>query len=134
MTIHVPKVREILQCEFDHQTNYSPPEICKTRPVVVISCSPARPHLAIVVPLSTTPPQPLQGWHHKLSRESQWDKKHRWAKCDLIQPVSYDRLSAWRLGGRTPDGKRRYLKNFRVSDDDFHAIQACILLALNLTP
>jgi uncharacterized protein YifN (PemK superfamily) len=134
MAIHIPKAREVLKCEFDQRTSYSPPEICKSRPVVVVSCSPARPHLAIVIPLSTTPPNPHENWHHKLSRASMWDRQHRWAKCDLIQPVSYDRLEAWKLGGRTPDGKRRYLRNFFISDDDFKAIHACIFEALNIKP
>lgn len=131
MVGHYPKAREVLECDF---SGFRVPEMVKSRPVVIVSCSTARPGLVIVVPLSTTPPETEQPWHHMLSRASQWDKKARWVKCDMLYAVSCRRLSAWKLGGRTPDGKRKYLRNFFVSERDFAAIQAAILKALNIGP
>lgn len=132
MAVHIPKDREVLGCFFEDSSDYAPPEICKERPVVVLSVSQARHWLALVVPLSTTPPENFQPWHHSMSSASTWDRRKRWAKCDIIHAVSYDRLSAWRLGGRDSNGKRKYLHNFFVSDEDFRAIQAGVSAALKL--
>lgn len=128
---HYPKKREVLGCDFNGMR--SPPEMGKHRPVVILSCSPARPRLALVIPLSTTAPEPVQPWHYKLSRQSSWDRMERWAKCDMIYAVSLDRLFLLRHG-RKPDGRRRYLVNYRVSAEDFAAIQAGVLKALNIEP
>jgi uncharacterized protein YifN (PemK superfamily) len=128
-TTHYPKKREVLGCDFSGM--WAPPEMGKRRPIVILSASPARPKLALVIPLSTTPPNPVQPWHHKMSRG--WDKADRWAKCDMIYAVSLDRLFLLRHGWK-PDGKRRYLTNYRVTDEDFAAIQAGVLKALNIEP
>jgi uncharacterized protein YifN (PemK superfamily) len=125
MAQHYPRRGEVLGCDF---AGLRQPEIVKSRPVVVFSVSPARPNLAIVVPLSTTPPQPVQPWHRRLHRV--WDRQERWAKCDLLYAVSYQRLFPWRLG-KTAQG-REYLRNFFVDEDDFTAIQEGILAALNI--
>lgn len=134
MALHIPKEREVLVCDFGEGSAYAPPEIYKNRPVVILCVSPARPRLAIVVPLSTSAPDPQRDWHHLVSRKSSWDRTPRWAKCDLVQPVSYDRLSAYRLKGRTPEGKRRYLHNFFVVEEDFEAIRAGVVAAMKLQP
>jgi uncharacterized protein YifN (PemK superfamily) len=61
--MHYPRRGEVLGCDFE---GLKEPEIIKERPVVIFSVSQARPNLAIVVPLSTTPPDTIQPWHHKL--------------------------------------------------------------------
>lgn len=128
---HYPKKREVLGCDFNGMR--SPPEMGKQRPVIILSCSPARPRLALVVPLSTTAPKSVYPWHHKISSQSSWDRLERWAKCDMIYAVSFDRLFLLRYG-RKPDGRRRYLVNYRVTVEDFLAIQAGVLKALNIEP
>lgn len=124
---HYPEKKEVLGCDFRGLIS---PEMMKNRPVVILSSSPARPNLALVIPLSCTAPTKPQPWHHKLSRDSSWDRRERWAKCDMIYAVSFARLSQWRIG-KKPDGKRAYLTNFLISDADFAAIKAGVLKALN---
>jgi len=124
-----PKKRMILECDFH---DFKEPEITKKRPVVVISCSRARPGLCIVVPISRTPPQKLEAWHHPFSRASSWDRQKRWAKCDMIYTVSYDRLDRWKKGRDRRTGKRIYLSNFYISQEDFESIKAGMSAALGL--
>lgn len=128
MPRHHPKVREVLGCDF---RGFSAPEMCKRRPVVVLSYSNARPGLAIVVPLSTTPPKPRRSWHHQLSTASQWDRRPRWAKCDMLYALSLGRLFFWQLG-RDADGKRKTLRDFRITEEDLAAVHAAVLAALNI--
>lgn len=122
MPKHYPKAREVLGCDFRGLTE---PEMCKRRPVVVLSSSNARPGLAIVVPLSITAPIPPRPWHHHLSQASQWDRRERWAKCDMLYALSLRRLFPWRVGRAT-------LRNFRIAEADFAAIQGAVLEALNI--
>lgn len=126
---HDPCRREVLGCDFVGLRN---PEMCKRRPVVIVSAAPARPRLAIVVPLSTSAPDPVRPWHYKLSAASQWDRRERWAKCDMIYAVSFDRFFLWKLGRDRATGKRLYLIEHRISEADFGHIQAAILKALNI--
>jgi uncharacterized protein YifN (PemK superfamily) len=75
------------------------PEICKIRPVVIVSASHVRrAQLVTVVPLSTTRPQPIC-IHHLLLRQRPYPTAHRevWAKCDLVMSVSHSRLTRVRL-------------------------------------
>ena len=104
--------------------------MCKERPVVIVSISPARPDLAIVVPLSTTPPCPPHPWHRKLSDESNWSNQDTWAKCDMIYAMRISRFGLWGLG-RDADGKRIYLKNHRITEDDFLSIKAGMRAAIS---
>ena len=129
MPRHYPKAREVLGCDF---RGLIEPEMCKRRPVVILSYSRVRPGLAIVVPLSTTAPMPPRRWHHRLSQASQWDRDPRWAKCDMVYALSLRRLFAWRAG-RDASGAPIILRNFRIAKDDFAAIQDAVLAALNIT-
>ena len=73
----------------------------------------------------------MHPWHHMLSRQSSWDRRERWAKCDMLYAVTYERLSLWKLG-KEPNGKRRYLTNYLIAELDFERIQVGILAALNI--
>lgn len=126
---HYPKAREVLGCDFRGLIR---PEMCKRRPVVILSYSRVRPGLAIVVPLSTTAPIPSRRWHHRLSLESQWGRDTRWAKCDMVYAVSLRRLFVWREG-RDANGAPIDIRNFRIAKDDFAAIQDAVLAALNIS-
>lgn len=82
LTFH-PKPGVVLVCDF---AGYVAPEMIKRRPVVVVS--PAhlrRPNLLAVVPLSTTPPDPIAPYHYRLSGNPVpgSDATEVWAKCDM---------------------------------------------------
>jgi uncharacterized protein YifN (PemK superfamily) len=87
-----PKAGTILICDF---TGMIPPEICKTRPVVVISSpNTRRVGLATVVPLSTTRPHYIRHYHILLRYPPfPSARAESWAKCDLVMSVSYSRLA-----------------------------------------
>ncbi len=53
-----PRPGEIVICDFS--TGFRPPEMVKVRPVVVISPRRRTSQLVTVVPLSTTPPDPVE--------------------------------------------------------------------------
>lgn len=126
MLRHHPKRGEVLKCEF---SGLKPPEMCKTRPVIIVSVSAARPQLAILVPVSTTPPLVSQPWHHKLSSASTWEAYDLWVKCDMIYAMRFSRLSLWGLG-RDNDGKRIYLKEHYIAAPDMDAIKTGIRAAI----
>lgn len=125
--LHIPKRRQILSCDF---RGYEQPEIIKIRPIVVIQVTRSRPRLCTVVPLSSTPPDPIEPWHYQLPRRSNWDRTPRWAKCDMLAQVSFARLDRWSVGKRGP--KRQYLSNFLIQEEDYKAILRGILHAIGL--
>ncbi len=127
--IHYPKAREVLGCDF---RGLITPEMNKRRPVVILSYSHARPGLAVVVPLSTTAPIPPEAWHYELTQGSQWDRQRRWVKADMIYAVSLRRLFYWRVG-RFESGGPILLQDFRISRNDFTAVQEAVLSALKIT-
>jgi uncharacterized protein YifN (PemK superfamily) len=96
-----PKKKEILCCLFEEadSTSDAPlrgfivPEMIKKRPVIVLST--VSQGLAIVVPLSTTPPVPVKSFHYELVWDSPlpgWDAPSCWAKGDMVYTVSNERL------------------------------------------
>ncbi|MBP6530821.1 MAG: type II toxin-antitoxin system PemK/MazF family toxin [Burkholderiales bacterium] len=96
-----PKAGMVLSCDFE---GYKHPEIVKKRPVVVISPnSLTRPSLVTVIPLSTTPPNPVWPYHYLLPAnpfpKSTIDS---WAKCDMIATVNVARLDRIQLVRRGP--------------------------------
>lgn len=95
-----PKAGQVLICDF---SGYVQPEICKRRPVVIISPNGLRrPQLVTVVPLSTTPPKPVELYHYKLTANPiPGDPAGEvWAKCDLVATVRFARLDRFMLGNR----------------------------------
>lgn len=129
LTFH-PQPGMVLICDFS--TGFKPPEMVKRRPVVVISPRPRRKtQLCIVVPLSTTPPVPVEACHHQLDPASlpgPLSTTPTWAKCDMLATVALDRLDRLKLG-REANGKRLYSTQV-ISADDFKAIQRSVLHAL----
>jgi uncharacterized protein YifN (PemK superfamily) len=75
------------------------PEICKIRPVVVISAPVARRYgLSTIVPLSTSRPRPVRHYHILLRNPPLSSAGVEvWAKCDLVMSVSHSRLSRVRV-------------------------------------
>ena len=122
----------VLICDFN--TGFKAPEMIKRRPVVVISSRPLRSNqLCTIVPLSTTVPNPVEPFHHRMDPRSLPGKlirKVTWAKCDMLATVSLERLDRAMIG-KEPGGKRIYVAD-RVIADDLEAIRRGVMMALGL--
>jgi mRNA interferase MazF len=124
-----PKRGTILMCDF---VGYKEPEMVKNRPVVVISGKLRRNNLVTVVPLSTTPPIPVEDHHHQMdpaSLPAKYAQKTTWAKCDMVATVGFWRLNLIKI--KDADGKRIYLTP-RVTAADLEGIIKGILCSLDL--
>lgn len=122
----------VLMCDFN--TGFKAPEVIKRWPVVVISPQPRRSYqLCTIVPLSTTAPNPVEPFHHRMDPRSLPGKlawKETWAKCDMLATVSLGRLDRV-MAGRGPDGKRIYVAG-RVIADDLRVIRRGVMIAIGL--
>jgi mRNA interferase MazF len=105
-----PRPGNLLMCDFG--TGFKPPEMVKTRPVVVMSRR--NDQLAIVVPLSATEPRRLAAWHCEMSLESLAEclrHKRSWAKVDMVSCVALSRLDRIMAGKCPRTGKRLYVQS-----------------------
>ena len=120
-----PKPGMVLICDF---RGFEPPEMVKRRPVVVLASNPRNQRLVTVVPLSTSPPQHRQIWHHLIAGPLQplSDNRVIWAKCDMVYTISTVRL--FRV--RSSDGEYARL---RVDAADFTEIVRSVLAGLGLS-
>lgn len=128
-----PAQGAILICDF---RGFVDPEMVKRRPVVVVS--PKRkngPRLCTVLPLSTTPPRPVENFHFKIQLDpplpEPYEEEECWVKCDMIYQVSFDRLKLPTTGVKDESGKRIYDQRI-VSAEDLKRMQDGIALALGL--
>jgi uncharacterized protein YifN (PemK superfamily) len=95
-----PEPGTLVFCDFG--PGMARPEICKERPVIVISTRRKWQQLCIVVPISTKEPRRRQRYHVELPCEAldpRLPQERRWAKCDLVSHVSLKRLRGWHIGG-----------------------------------
>ncbi|WP_419605988.1 type II toxin-antitoxin system PemK/MazF family toxin [Thiolapillus sp.] len=128
-----PEQGTIVICDFK---GFVPPEMVKRRPAVVISPRlRRRQHLCTVVPLSTTPPNPVAAYHHKFTLDpvlpKPYNSKIQWVKADMLYTVSFDRLY---LPFEKKDGSGKRTYDIRVLDKaDMIKIQQCILHGIGLT-
>lgn len=127
-----PESGTILVCDF---SGFTKPEMIKRRPVIVISPRlKRRGDLLTVVPLSTTPPDPVEDYHCKLSLNpplpEPYDSLDMWVKADMIYNVGFHRLDLLRTE-RDLTGKRKYL-TLRIIEDDLRKIRHCMLMGLGL--
>ena len=106
---------------------YVAPEIIKARPIVILSPQHIERHkLYTVIPLSTTAPDPVEKYHHKLAKDPIPNSNVEvWAKCDMISTVSVDRLDRFKVG-------RGAYKTSAISAEDLDAIRVCIRYALGI--
>ena len=125
-----PKPCTVVYCNF---AGYIEPEIVKRRPVVVLAAHKRNSRLVTVVPLSTTKPDPVEAYHHRLLQNPLPDRQAAdvWAKCDMVAVVSIERLELIRTGRRLPDGRREYLVP-KIGLDQFDAIRRGVVSALGL--
>ena len=128
-----PSAGTVLLCDF--ATGFRPPEMVKRRPVLVIS--PRLRHrrgLCTVVPLSTTPPDHPQAYHHELTLPipppAPWSERRVWAKADMLATVAFERLDLFRTP-REANGRRRDVA-LRIAPDDLAAIRRCVAHAIGL--
>lgn len=128
-----PRLGTILMCDFS--SGFRPPEMIKKRLCIVVSRRmPSRGRLSTVVPLSTTPPNPVCPYHHRLTTTAMppgHEAPEIWAKCDMIFAASWDRLELVKSDRDKATGKRTYW-NQRASDADIRDIKRCILYTLAL--
>jgi mRNA interferase MazF len=127
-----PEPGTILICDF---SGFIKPEMIKRRPVIVISPRlKRRKDLLTIVPLSTTPPDPIEDYHCKLTLNSPlpkpYDSLDMWVKADMIYNVSFHRVDLLRTE-RDQTGKRKYLTP-RLIEDDLRKVHHCILMGLGL--
>lgn len=83
----------VLVC--DYATGFKAPEMVKKRLCITISPRLRRREgLVAVVPLTQTPPHVLEPWHVPLIIDvPHWGADRRWAACDMVATVSFQRLN-----------------------------------------
>lgn len=105
------------------------PEMCKVRPVIVVSPKlPYRADLVAVVPISLTPPRHVLPYCYKLSKNyhpAEPDDLDCWAKADMIMNVATRRLSAFKVG------RRRY-EYPTLTPEDLLGVRRAVLVGLGL--
>ena len=113
-------------CDF---AGFKAPEMIKRRPVVIISPNHLnRPGLVSVVPLSTTPPDPVESYHYLLKGSPiPGDKSVVWAKCDMVCTICVDRLDRIKLA-------RGQYKTGNISMDQVRGIRAATAISLGIVP
>ena len=121
----------VLMCDF---SGFRVPEMVKTRMVVVLSPRRRRTGrgkvLYTVVPLSTVEPGQIEPYHHRMDPQSlpvsqRSPDKDSWAKCDMVNTVSSERLTVPQSGG----GIRETVS---VTQADFKAIRGGVAIALGM--
>jgi len=119
-----PPPRSVVMCNF---SGFVIPEMVKIRPVIILARNKKNSKLVSVVPLSTTKPDILEAHHHELSINPLPDKPYTscWAKCDMVNAVSLNRLDRYKLG------QHKFIIP-TVSEEDFDKIKTGVANALGL--
>jgi len=122
----VPDAGEVLMCDF---TGFQPPEMVKVRRVIVVSPRSRRNFRGtyLVVPISRTPPAPVEGCHHEFPARSYdfFDPAESvWAKADMITCVANSRLDRMKISGR--------YSRAQIRKEDLYAIRKAVLHALGM--
>jgi uncharacterized protein YifN (PemK superfamily) len=125
-----PHPGDVLFCHFPEPGTYehAPPEMVKRRRVVLLSQRFRHdpPSTLLVVPLSATPPNPIEPYHYKLAeRYAFLTAPESWVKGNMIAHVALTRLY--------PIFSRGQPINARLTDADFQAVRRVIARALGLT-
>lgn len=119
-----PRSGQILVADF---SDLEEPEICKVRPVVIVSPRlPYRSQLVAVVPISLTAPMHQLPFVVKLSKNYHPDEDDTlpcWAKCDLVMNIKITRLDGFKVG-------RRKWYYPQLSPEDLEAVRQGVLHGL----
>lgn len=131
---YYPAPGEIVLCNYG--TGFVAPEMVKLRPVVVVSPRlRRRADLVAVVPLSTTPPDPVEQHHCSftlaVALPKPFESPQMWAKCDMIATVALSRLDRFRDGRVAGRGARRFTTG-KVDATQLGEIRKAILHGLGL--
>jgi len=109
--------------------------------VVIVSPPNAGARIALVVPVSTTPPRIQTAVHVKLPGGDVYrcfsHAEEAWVKADLIAHVRFDRLDRVRvplvdIAGIPIPRKYEYLSTVRLSAEHLREVRRAILHALGL--
>lgn len=134
----IPKPGDVYVCNF---SGYVQPEMVKMRRVVVISPPNAGAPIALVVPVSTTPPAHILPIHVRLPGEPLYrcftGAPEVWVKADLISHVRFARLDRVRIPVCDAHGipvprKYKYIATVRLSHEHLAAVRRAILHGLGL--
>lgn len=125
--------RTILLCDYD-LGGFKPPEMVKKRPAVVLVGRLARRDgLHTVVPLSGT--ESSENYHCRIELSEPlpypFSQTVWWAKADMTATVCFKRLDLFQTD-RDQYGKRKYLTNIKVSQENFDTIKQAVRIALGL--
>jgi mRNA interferase MazF len=128
-----PNAGQLLICDYK---GFIVPEMVKKRLVIAISPRPrAGQHLVHVIPLSTTEPQRILDHHISIKLPSfitglnNW-QTDCWAKCDMINTVSYARLELIRLG-KDSNGRRIY-SSYAIDKETLRSIRKATAKTMGL--
>ena len=132
MLHYYPNKGDVLLCDY---SGFKEPEMIKVRPVIVVSPRfRSRQHLCTVIPLSSTPPSPIEDYHMQISFPRRlpepFNAPYHWVKTDMINAVSVNRLSLIRCG-RLQSGQRKYYQE-KVSSEQMQQIEKRILISLGI--
>ncbi|HET7815522.1 MAG TPA: type II toxin-antitoxin system PemK/MazF family toxin [Candidatus Baltobacteraceae bacterium] len=135
----IPHPGDVYMCDF---SGYIVPEMVKKRRVIVISPRNAgTAPLAVVVPVSSTRPDPPSNVHVRLPGENIYrcfyGKQEVWAKADMIAHVRFDRLDRVRVPqldehGAPIERSARYIPTVRLSAEHLQEVRVAVLHAIGL--
>lgn len=126
-----PKPGTIVLC--DYTTGFREPEMVKRRLAVTISPKlKRRDALVTVVPLSMSPPAPVESWHVVVPNDipDPWGPGLRWAKCDMVATVGYGRLNLPHSKHHVT-GTRQY-HQIELEDDLVRALRHAVAAAIGI--
>lgn len=108
----------------------------KKRPaIVLVGALPGRNNLHTVVPMSGTESEESKRYHCRVELDEAlpppFDERVWWIKADMVCTVGLDRLDLFQTT-RDQYGKRKYLSNLRVSDQNFELVKETVRYALGL--
>lgn len=118
----------------DLSEGFRAPEMVKRRPAIVLSPPIAgRSFLCTIVPLSTTPPNPILPHHMQITLDpilpEPYSQPTMWVKGDIVLTVAFHRLrllfSGWNAGQRVYDVR---VLEAQIMDD----VRNCVRAGLGL--
>lgn len=129
-----PKPGLIVIC--DYSTGFRAPEMVKERLALVLSPRlPHRDQLCTVVPLSMTPARAGIRYQCKIAlpmpAPAPYDGAFKWAKCDMLATLSYERMKLPYTGRDPQTGKRKYLQ-IVVDAEELEKVRRAVLHALGM--